>query len=245
MTIAPPVTGGRSTAVRPRLRRLGLCAIVVALLLSGGDAAVLASGSGGGSAVRLAVIGDSLSTGLQTPGDPWTAEAQELFGANGRKVDIVNAAENGAGYVAQGEYGNDFLDQVNHVVDARSQVVVVFGSDNDLGRPSLAAAVTNTLERIKTLAPRATLVVVGPPAPPAQSSQSLATIRDALGAAARDVDGQFVDPLSLKWFQGDDAKYVSEDEEHPDTDGERYLAQQMTDVLTPTIDRLVRQARWA
>lgn len=230
---------------RSRFRRLQLCWIVGMCLLSGSVAATVADSSQTSSGVRLAVIGDSLSTGLQTPGDSWTDEAQGLFGANGHDVQLVNAAENGAGYVARGERGGNFVDQVNQVVDRRTQVVLVFGSDNDLGLPDLAVALTGTFERIKVLAPNAMLIVIGPPAPPAQSLHSLEGIRDALRVATRNIHGQFVDPLLLKWFQGGDSKYVSPDQEHPDSDGERYLARQMTDVLTPTIDRLTRQAKSA
>ncbi|MEO6996613.1 MAG: SGNH/GDSL hydrolase family protein [Terracoccus sp.] len=131
------------------------------------------------------VIGDSLSTGYTTPGVPWTANAQQLFDARGQTVQIVNAASNGAGYVALGENDAVFLDQVDQIVTARSQVVLVFGSDNDLGQPGITPAITTTLNRIKSLAPNAQLIVVGPPAPPADTPAQLTGIRDALRAATR------------------------------------------------------------
>lgn len=117
-------------------------------------------------------------------------------------------------------------------------MVLVFGSDNDLGRPSLAPATASTLQRIKSLAPQAELIVVDPPAPPAQQAQDLEGIRDTLQTATRQAGGQFVDPLALQWFQDEATAYVGPDSEHPNAGGEQYLAGQMTAILTPVIDRL-------
>jgi hypothetical protein len=105
------------------------------------------------AATRLVVIGDSLSTGFATPGDPWTRQARSLFTARGQHVQITNASENGAGYVAPGDNGNVFLDLVNRAVVAQAQIVVVFGSDNDVGQAGLAPAITQTLQRVRDLAP--------------------------------------------------------------------------------------------
>lgn len=182
-------------------------------------------------AIQVNVIGDSLSTGVNRSGNPWTSDAQRLLAADGRDVHIVDAAENGAGYAATGANGSVFRDLVDRVVDDRSQVVVVFGSDNDVGQPDLAAAIAGTLDRIRTLAPRARLIVVGPPAPPADAPQQLQGVRDALQAVTGHVDGQFVDPLALKWFQGGDSRYVGPDGEHPSAAGEVYLARKMTAIL--------------
>lgn len=189
------------------------------------------------SPVEVDVIGDSLSTGLATPGDPWTSNAEQLLMTQGRDVQFVNAAENGAGYVARGNDGDTFLDEVDQVVSARAQIVLVFGSDNDLGRSGLDSAVTATLARINTSAPNAELIVVGPPAPPAQDAQHLEAIRDTLQTAAAQAGAQFVDPLTLGWFQGESAGYVASDNEHPDTQGEQFLAEQMAAILAPAIDR--------
>lgn len=213
--------------------------LMIALLLTGCTAIGASSVSGKARhLVEVDVIGDSLSTGINTPGDPWTNNAEELFAADGQQVQFVNAAENGAGYVARGQLGDAFLDEVDNVVSPSSEVVLVFGSDNDLGQSGLAAAITATLERVRTTAPHAQLIVVGPPAPPAQQPQQLTVIRDALQTAAEQAHAQFVDPLALKWFQDGAAAYVSFDNEHPNADGEQYLATQMVDILRPTVERM-------
>ncbi len=181
------------------------------------------------------MIGDSLSTGAATRGEAWTSNAERLFLQTRRDVQFVNAAENGAGYVASGENGDTFLDEVNQIVSDRAQIVLVFGSDNDLDQPGLDASIARTLSRVRALAPRAKLIVVGPPAPPAQNAQQLEGIRDVLQATARQAGGEFVDPLALKWFQDAASVGVGPDAEHPNDAGEQYLAEQITAILSPEI----------
>jgi len=221
------------TAVIGALTFAGVVVLVGAAVSSAGGARSPVEGE----STRLVVIGDSLSTGIDTPGNPWTREAQALFATRGLDVQITNASENGAGYAASGDNGHVFLDLVNRVVSARSQIVLLFGSDNDVGQPGVAPAMSQTLQRVTALAPRAKLIVVGPPSVPADPGEQLTGVRDALASAAAHVGGGFVDPLTLGWFQGDASRFVAPDGEHPNADGEQYLAQQMTDVVAPLITR--------
>ena len=193
-----------------------------------------------GPRLDVVVIGDSLSTGFATPGNPWTVDARTLLREHGQAVRFLNVAENGAGYVASGADGDTFENEAAKVVNARSQVVVLFGSDNDVGLPGLTDAVRATLVRVRRVAPRATIVVIGPPAPPAQQRAPLVAIDAVLRAASTAVGGRFVDALSLRWFQGSSATDVGPDEEHPNAIGEHYLAQRLTSVLAPTIRALAR-----
>ena len=190
-----------------------------------------------GSAKQLVVIGDSLSTGYATPGDPWTRQARSLFTARGQHVHITNASENGAGYVAPGDNRNVFLDLVNRAVTTQAQIVVVFGSDNDVGQTGVDPAITETLARVRDLAPTATLLVVGAPSVPADPGVDLISLRDTLATATEQVGGHFLDPLTLGWFQGPASRFVADDGEHPNTAGEVYLAQQMVDAIGPLIIR--------
>jgi len=230
------VTGAISRARRVRVLPLAL----LALLSSSGFASVRSWHHPHlkPAAVEVDVIGDSLSTGLATGGDAWTDHAQRLLSGSRPTVQFVNAAENGAGYVAKGQYGDTFLDEIDHTVSPRAQIVLVFGSDNDLGQRGLAASISLAFERVRALAPRARLIVVGPPAPPAQRVQQLAAIRDALGGATRRAGGRFVDPLTLKWFQDGTRADVAADGEHPNEAGEGYLARQMSAILGSTIDAM-------
>ncbi len=183
------------------------------------------------TSTQVAVIGDSLSTGIDTPGTPWTDRAQALMDSAGLDAYLRNASENGAGYVATGSDGHVFADLVRQVVNRDRRVVLLFGSDNDTGQPDLASTVAATVGQIRALAPSATIVLVGPPLMPADAAEDLTPITDALRATAAQSGTRFADPVSLKWFQGDAAAFVGPDGEHPNQAGEEYLAVQMVAIL--------------
>ncbi|MGA7205121.1 MAG: SGNH/GDSL hydrolase family protein [Specibacter sp.] len=195
------------------------------------------------SAVHVDVVGDSLSTGFKTPGDTWPSEAQALFAGLGLKGQITNASENGAGYVQPGSGGDVFLDLVNRIVNSQSQVVVLFGSDNDAGRAGVRNAVQATLDRVTVLAPEATVIVVGPTSESDDAQGYLASIRQALEAGAAGIGAKFVDPVNLKWFQGDASKDLASDLEHPNDAGEKYLAEHMSTIMAPAIRQAMHRDR--
>ncbi len=185
--------------------------------------------------VHVDMIGDSLSTGFKTPGVTWPDQEQTLIADTGLKADITNASENGAGYVQSGEAGDVFLDLANRVVNSQSQVVVLFGSDNDTGQSGLAEAVQTVLDRVKVLAPQARVIMVGPTSESNDADGQLTSIISALSQSAATYRVHFVDPVALGWFQGADNQYLSSDMEHPNAAGEAYLAQHMEPVLAPAI----------
>lgn len=219
---------------------------VAALVVScSAGARVAESASEPVNAVQVNVIGDSLSTGFMTPGDTWPEQAQTMVAGLGLKAEITNSSENGAGYVTPGEEGDVFLDLVNRVVTSQSQVVVLFGSDNDEGQPGIPEAVQETLARVKVLAPAASIIVVGPPSESDDAQGTLAIIHQTLQLSAASIGAQYVDPLDLRWFQGAAAVYLSDDLEHPNVSGETYLAAQMTEVLAPAIRAAMHQDQLA
>ncbi|WP_160318946.1 SGNH/GDSL hydrolase family protein [Arthrobacter sp. ERGS1:01] len=191
--------------------------------------------------VHVDVIGDSLSTGFRTPGVTWPAEAQPLLASQGLKAQITNASENGAGYVQPGEDGDVFLDLVNRIVNSQSQVVVLFGSDNDTGDAGVAAAIQATLARVKVLAPDATVIVVGPTSESDDDQGLLSTIRESLADGAAGIGAKFVDPVALGWFQGAESTDLASDLEHPNLAGEQFLAQHMAAILAPAIRGAMQQ----
>jgi len=195
------------------------------------------------AAVHVDVIGDSLSTGFRTPGVTWPAEAQPLLASQGLQVQITNASENGAGYVQHGEDGDVFLDLVNRIVNSQSQLVVLFGSDNDTGDTGVAAAIQATLARVKVLAPDATVIVVGPTSESDDAQGLLSTIRESLADGAAGIGAKFVDPVALDWFQGLESKDLSSDLEHPNLAGEQYLARQMAAIMAPAVRGAMHQDR--
>ncbi|WP_171814330.1 SGNH/GDSL hydrolase family protein [Arthrobacter dokdonensis] len=194
-------------------------------------------------AVRVDVIGDSLSTGYKTPGNTWPGQAQRLVSAMGLAAEITNASENGAGYVQPGDMGDVFLDLVNRIVNSQSQVVVVFGSDNDVGNTGLSAAVEGALARIRILAPQAAIVVVGPTSESNDPGGQLTPVRQALAVQAAAIGARFVDPVALGWFQGSASQDLSSDLEHPNAAGETYLARHMSALMAPAIRSAMRRDR--
>lgn len=218
--------------------RATVALLTVAVLLMAAFAAVAYAGvppKGAVADVHVDIVGDSLSTGFRTPGDTWPDQEQALITDLGLKADITNASENGAGYVQQGEAGDVFLDLVNRIVNSQSQVVVLFGSDNDSGQPGLSAAVQTVLGRVKVLAPQARVIMVGPTSESNDVEGRLTPIISTLSQSAATSGVRFVDPVTLGWFQGAASTYLSSDMEHPNTAGEAYLAQHMRAVLAPAI----------
>ncbi|WP_154606365.1 MULTISPECIES: SGNH/GDSL hydrolase family protein [Arthrobacter] len=229
---------GRSTVL------LSMIAVLL-VVVSGAAAYAAAPAIAPVKAVQLDVIGDSLSTGFRTPGDTWPAQAQTIATSMGLKVGTANASENGAGYATPGETGDVFLDLVNRVVNSQSQVVVIFGSDNDTGASGLAQAVQSTLARVKVLAPDATVILVGPTSESDDPQGNLTVIRQTLEQQAADTGARFVDPVSLGWFQGAAAQDLASDLEHPNTAGETYLAEHMTAIMAPSVKSAMYQDQLA
>jgi len=214
---------------------------VFLLVVSGAAAYANAPAIAPVKAVQLDVIGDSLSTGFRTPGDTWPAQAQAIATSMGLKVTITNASENGAGYATPGETGDVFGDLVNRVVNSQSQVVVIFGSDNDTGAGGLAQAVQSTLARVKVLAPDATVILVGPTSESNDPQGELTEIRQTLEQQAAATGARFVDPVARGWFQGGAAQDLAGDLEHPNTAGETYLAEHMSAIMAPAIRSAMHQ----
>jgi hypothetical protein len=120
---------------------------------------------------RVVVIGDSLSTGYGTsPEEAWPLQLGQEVQPGQQSLEIMNAAADGAGYIAAGEAGETFGSQIAATVNASTDVVVFFGSDNDAGQDpaDLKAAVTDALSNSKTLAPTR---------PASSSAPSLPSIR--------------------------------------------------------------------
>lgn len=146
-------------------------------------------------------------------------------------MQVVNASVNGAGYVSPGDIGLPFAAQAASMVPPTADLVIVFGSDNDLGEDPdvLDAEAVRTFRTIHDRAPSARIVVVGPPEyePNSPDVPALEQVRDVLAAAAEKSGEVFVDPIALRWFQSDVALLIGDDGEHPTEAGHLYLADRM------------------
>lgn len=137
-------------------------------------------------------------------------------------VEVINAAMNGAGYIGVGYEEATFQTQLKCSINASTDVVVFFGSDNDAGRDpaELHGAVVDALRTARVLAPHARRVVIGP--------------LPAFDSAASDVD-----PVAEHWIPGPDSELLGPDGEHLSSEGQQFLEGKIKALLTEPGDRPV------
>ncbi|MEJ2866541.1 SGNH/GDSL hydrolase family protein [Actinomycetospora sp. OC33-EN08] len=183
----------------------------------------------------VAVIGDSISEG--TPyGGKGAANWAQRVGAE-RQWTVTNTAVGGTGYVNPGSAGPFEATQLERVVAARPQLVVVEGSRNDIGLPveAVRAAASHLYGELRTRLPGARIVVVGP-FWDEKTSQKAYAWRDALAGAARAAGADFVDPMAERCFAGayDGGPLIGPDRVHPTDAGHARYAER----LRAALDRL-------
>lgn len=193
----------------------------------------------------VAFVGDSYTSGAGTDSGE-TSRYPALVGAS-LGVPVQVRGFNGSGYVARGPkpYDTTFPEAARQV-DPEARLVVVFGSRNDAASDDvditsrqIRTKVAETVAEIRQRAPRAQIVLIGPPwinnKPPARIEQA----RDAVRAAADDAGVPFVDPLEAGWFAEEDeiedgkSRLIADDHIHPNDEGHRYLAQKIGAVVRP------------
>ncbi|MBT2568085.1 SGNH/GDSL hydrolase family protein [Arthrobacter sp. ISL-85] len=199
---------------------------VVALLLAvtSGSAAQTQPPATAAAPVRVVVVGDSLSTGHGTsPQQAWPALMRKDPEVAG--LEVVNAAEDGSGYVSVGDYNGTFGTQVDDYVTPDTGIVVFFGSENDLGYASadVGDAALAAMDRAEALAPEARIIVVGPPSYTTDTDPSLVNISDQLRMATAMAGGEFVDPIAEGWISDDFDDLIGPDGDHPTVLGQHYL----------------------
>lgn len=152
--------------------------------------------------VTFAVIGDALSGADEQPGQGWVARFAKsmcwtLQGQSG---------EPDAGYTESADAirgGRTFAERIPELVEARPDVVIVQGGNNDLGSPpeGITAAAAATFQGMRDAAGReATIVAVGPLASPLEDGPVLTGVTAAIATAAKDSDVVFVDPVGEGWL---------------------------------------------
>ncbi|MHC6593444.1 SGNH/GDSL hydrolase family protein [Arthrobacter sp. C152] len=189
-------------------------------------------------AIRVVVIGDSLSTGFGTSADEaWPVLLRSVPLPGNRSVQVTNAAENGSGYVVPGERGDTFTSEVQAAVGADTDVVVFFGSDNDEGTDpdALREAAASAFAEASVLAPKAVLVAVGPLSGTDEPDPELASVRDFTASAAQDKGVPFIDPIADQWLEGRADILLGPDREHPSITGQELLRDKMRAVLTTAL----------
>jgi lysophospholipase L1-like esterase len=188
----------------------------------------------------VVIIGDSLSTGHGTsPDEAWPKLVENDPGFQQLQATIVNAARDGSGYVSVGEVGSTFGSQVDTAVTDETRLVLFFGSENDMGTAAgeTEAAATRAFASVKSRAPQADIVVVGPPSYTSTPEAERLDIRDQDKAAALKAGAHFVDPIDLGWIMDDAAELIGPDGDHPSAAGQQYLQAKMEALIGPRIQQ--------
>jgi len=192
------------------------------------------TGSNPTHAPAVVVIGDSLSTGYGTsPDSAWPHLIDTSNHATNGTLHVVNAAQNGSGYATIGDNNSTFGSQVEQSVDANTQLVLFFGSVNDIGTEpaAIAEAAAAAYAGAKSRAPGAGILAVGPPSYTETPDAGTLAVRDALVEAAGAAGVTFVDPIAAGWFLGRVPELVGPDGVHLSKAGQRYVQAQMTELI--------------
>ncbi|WP_434612976.1 SGNH/GDSL hydrolase family protein [Arthrobacter sp. A5] len=237
----------------PRIRPVRLSGIAVlclsllaGLLLTacqptddgGGPATTVAVTRQQPAADTIVVLGDSISTGFQTSAEAaWPNVLVQDFAQDGINVELRNGARNGAGYVEPGDGDLPFAGQADATVIREAAVVVVYGSENDVGQDlaQIGDQVRETVAVIRRRAPDAQILLVGPAAVQDNPDEGLLAVRDTIAAAADLAGAPFVDPIQLGWFKGQEDTLIGPDGDHPSVLGHEYLAIRMEKLLRPLL----------
>ena len=171
-------------------------------------------------ALQAVVIGDESASSTRSGGfgsKNWTAILQRLAGQSGINVYISNFSRAGAGYTATLPGIPTFGEQVARGVNPETNLVILTGGGNDILAPTaLHDAAVATLNHVKSIAPQAGMLVVGPiwcrPAPPDFRLEVrvrlrlwcdvILAARNVIRGAADEAGVPFIDPITEDWFAG-------------------------------------------
>lgn len=178
----------------------------------------------------VAILGDPYTGGPAVGGARdanWTMIAANTLSAAGKPVQFAVATQDSSGYVKpSGATGTALAQVAAETVKADNRVVVVFDSvsDAEQSRDAVRSAAAATYSQIKSAAPKANLIVVGPSWTNTTVPANVKALRDTLQAEAKAAGAMFVDPLADKWFVGDNGKLVGADGVHLTDQGHINLA---------------------
>ncbi|BBZ16583.1 Rv0518 family GDSL lipase [Mycolicibacterium gadium] len=225
------------------MRRFVTVMIALALLVGAGVGRPIRMGYNGSDDVmtlnssvnRIAVVGDSYTTGTDLGGlgpTGWTARAWDELASYRMPISADVGAEGGAGYGTRGNRGGLFEDLTARTVKPDDELIVFFGSRNDLDvdPAQLSILAYGTFQLARRIAPSATFLVIGPPWPTVNPPANLVRIRDALQYQAGVAGATFVDPIAERWFVGKPG-LIGSDGVHPTDAGHQYMADKIAPLI--------------
>lgn len=178
----------------------------------------------------IGVIGDSYTAGSDmNTGEEWPA----LLDLGVRWSVKANG---GTGYLATNPEisGDETFVTSASKISTRSDVVVFFGSRNDLLKGDPAPAMRTALQAAAERAPDAQIIIVGPAWVDSDVPDAAYEYRDILRAEAVAVGATWVDPIEEGWFF-DNPELIGSDGVHPTDAGMQYLADRFGPILIPAL----------
>lgn len=185
-------------------------------------------------ATQVVIIGDSLSTGYGTSAEmAWPHLVENDTAQRVHPLQITNAATNGSGYLSIGDGDRTFASEISESVTATTRIVLIFGSENDMGSDNteLKKAATAAYTQAKAAAPHAVIIAVGPPSSTTTPDPELLQVRDQDQAAAAEAGITFIDPIQDQWIMGHADQLIGPDGDHPSEEGQHYLQAKMEKLL--------------
>ncbi|MBV9090016.1 MAG: SGNH/GDSL hydrolase family protein [Mycobacteriaceae bacterium] len=184
---------------------------------------------------KIVVIGDSFTEGTPQGGvgaNGWQQLAFRQLRTDGIDITPSVAAEGSAGYAARGYRGTNFVEEAHRVLAPDDNLVIIFGGMNDatMDPKSEASAVSDTFGFVRTTAPQAQLIVVGPVSPVADPPPELTRVRDLIRDQANQVGAIFVDPIADRWFDNLPSS-IGPDGLHPTDEGHAYMSEKLLPVI--------------
>ena len=188
--------------------------------------------------LSVVFIGDSLTGGTASnsgAGALWPS----ILEAKAGFVDTLLTVGD-AGYVTEDTATpGSTLGTAADDVPVTANVVVFFGGPFDTGASSeaITAAAIAAFAKVVSVAPSASVLVIGPVSLDSSASAALIRTRDAVSSAAAQTGAQFVDPIAAGWFATGTDGLIAADGVHLTDAGENYLAAQIEPLLAPLLTR--------
>lgn len=227
--------------MRTLLKAAAVVAVLMLTVLLGAQPGWAAPAASTAAPNRIAVIGDSYTTGSNEGGqgpNGWAPHVWAALAAQGFNVTPDVSAEGGAGYAIRGNRGSLFGDLTPRAVRPDDTLVVFFGSRNDApADPNVVAAnAAAAFTQARRIAPAAKLLVIGPPWTSATVPAEVLRIRDVLRTQAVTHGATFYDPLIAGWFFGT-PWLIGHDGVHPTDAGHAFLADRIAPLVAAQLSR--------
>lgn len=190
----------------------------------------------------IAVIGDSFVGGSAEGGREsanWTAILAARLYHPDTPVYFEVSGKSGAGYAHPGTDRTTFVTEADRMVYTHTDIAVFFGSINDLHNPSgVPSGVSDAIARAKERSPAVQILVIGPAWTRGALTPDIEQVAKSVGQSALAAGAQYVDPITERWFFGQESALVGQDGLNPNNAGHIYLADKIQPLIEDMVMRL-------